>query len=96
MQDQHDWMDIERRSGTYAFGRREGREQGREEGREEGRKEARDFTLALLFELLAERGIVVDPHSEAQLRSCDDLPTLQRWVRRAVHASTIEELLDPT
>jgi hypothetical protein len=86
VQDQHDWMDVERRSGTYAFGRRE--------GREEGREEAREFTRALIFELLAERGLAVDAGSEVQIRSCDDLSTLQRWVRRAVHATSVRGLLE--
>jgi hypothetical protein len=100
MQEQHDWMDVERRSGTYQFGVEEGLqrglEEGREEGREEGLEEGRTALLELIFELLAERGVTVDSNSETQIRSCEDLTTLQRWVRRAVHATSIDELLERT
>jgi hypothetical protein len=90
VQEQHDWMDVERRSGTYHFGVKEGLEQGREQGLEQGRL----ALITLIFDLLAERSIAVDAQAEAQIRSCEDLATLQRWVRRAVHASSSAELLE--
>jgi hypothetical protein len=85
MQDQHDWMDVERRSGTYHFGVKEGREQGLEQGRR--------ALVEVLFDLLAERGLKVSTRARAKIRKCEDLPTLQRWVRKAVHATSVAELL---
>ncbi|HVH98685.1 MAG TPA: hypothetical protein VM869_08245 [Enhygromyxa sp.] len=82
VQDQHDWMDVERRSGTYHFGVKEGREQGRE-----------DTLREVLLDLLAERGLKVSAKAKAKIRKCKDLPTLKRWVREAVHATSVAELL---
>lgn len=86
MQEQHSWMDVERRSGTYQFGLEEGREQGLAQGRQ--------ALVGLIFDLLAERGVAVDAQAEAQIRSCEDLHTLQQWAHRAVHASSTAELLE--
>jgi hypothetical protein len=86
VQKQHSWMDVERRSGTYQFGVKEGREEGRAEGRM--------ALVELIFEVLTERGVVVDAEHAEQIRSCEDLPTLQRWVRRAMHAATLAELFE--
>jgi hypothetical protein len=102
MQEQHDWMDVERRSGTYHFGveeglqqgREQGREQGLEQGLEQGREQGRMALVGLIFDLLAERGVAVDGEAEAQIRSCEDLTTLQRWAHRAVHATSSDELLE--
>ena len=93
VQEQHDWMDVERRSGTYAFGRREGREEGREEGRKEALEQAREALLTVIFDLLAERGVTVNARSKARIRRCEDLPTLQRWVKQAVRATSVRELV---
>jgi hypothetical protein len=83
VQKQHDWMDVERRSGTYHFGVKEGREQGREEALRE-----------VIFELLADRGLKVNAKAKAQIRKCKDLPTLKRWVRKAAHATSVAELFE--
>jgi hypothetical protein len=113
VQEQHEWMDVERRSGTYKFGVKEGREQGREEGIEEGLEvglelgleegieqgieqgieKGRMALVGLIFDLLGERGIAIDAQAEARIRSCEDLGTLQRWVLRAVHVTSGDELL---
>jgi hypothetical protein len=45
MREQHDWMDVERRSGTYHFGVEEGLEKGRA------------ALLELIFEVFADRGL---------------------------------------
>jgi hypothetical protein len=87
VQEQHDWMDIERRSGTYQFGRREGVEAGREE--------ARSIVRELIFGCLEERGLAVDEASTAAINQCSDLPTLQRWARRAVTVASAGALFDP-
>ena len=91
MQEQHDWMDVERRSGTYDFGRREGRAEGRQEGRQEG---ARIALRELIFSCLADRQLVVDEASATQIQSCEDLETLQRLARRAMSASSLRELFE--
>ncbi len=83
VQEQHEWMDVERRSGTYQF--------GREEGREEGRRAAlRD----LVFACIEERALALDDASEARIRSCDHLPTLQRWAQHAMLVATVPELFE--
>jgi hypothetical protein len=73
MQEQHSWMDVERRSGTYHFG-------------------AREALVDAIVELLDERRVKVDAPSEAKIRGCTHLPTLKRWVRRAVHVSCVADL----
>ncbi|HVI00277.1 MAG TPA: hypothetical protein VM869_16285 [Enhygromyxa sp.] len=88
VQEQHSWMDVERRSGTFHFGVEEGLEQGLEQGRK--------ALVGLIVDLLAERGVKLDAEAEAQIRSCKDLSTLQRWARRAVHATSSDELLERT
>ena len=90
MQEQHSWMDVERRSGTYAFGRAEGREEGLEQGLEQGRA----ALVELIFNVLAERHVTIDPDSEAKIRSCGELPILQRWVWRAINVRSAKELLE--
>ena len=42
--------------------------------------------------LLAERGVEVDERSEAKIRECTHLPTLKRWVRRAVHVTRVADV----
>ena len=86
VQEQHDWMDVERRSGTYHF--------GVEEGRAAALLEGCGALQELLFELLARRGVAVDAPGEAQIRECRDLQTLQRWARRAMDATSLDELLE--
>ena len=95
MQEQHDWMDVERRSGTYDFGRREGRAEGRQEGRQEGLQEGARIALReLIFSCLADRQLVVDEATATQIHSCEDLETLQRVARRAMSASSLRELFE--
>ena len=74
MEDQHDWADVERRSGTYHFG-------------------AEETLREVLVNLLAERGLKVSAKAKAKIHKCKDLPTLKRWVREAVHATSVAELL---
>jgi hypothetical protein len=90
MQEQHDWMDVERRSGTYQFGRRE----GRQEGRQEGLREARVALRALIFGCLEDRRLAVDDASAARIHDCEDLATLQRWARLAMCVSSSSQLFE--
>ncbi|SDR30737.1 hypothetical protein [Thermostaphylospora chromogena] len=66
-----------------------GREAGREEGREEGK--AIGEAMAVLAVLDA-RGIEVHDDARARITSCTDLVQLERWVRRAVTVSQVDEL----
>jgi hypothetical protein len=90
MDEQDTWMDVERRSGTYAFGREEGLEEGLEQGREEGRR----LLVELILSNLGERRIPVDAHTEDRIRGCRELPTLQRWAGAATRVASAAELLD--
>jgi hypothetical protein len=75
--------DIEKRSGTYLLGRREGRLEGRL------------TTLAeLILTVLDVRGVAVDPVSAARIRAEQSLPTLERWTVAAREIGRISELFD--
>jgi hypothetical protein len=78
--EQNTWLEVERRSGTYQV------------GREAGLEEGRAALIELIFNLLGERNVEVDPDSETKIRTCEDLPTLQRWVRRSFRATSVAEL----
>ncbi|WP_181233673.1 hypothetical protein [Enhygromyxa salina] len=49
--------------------------------------------LELIFALLEVRGVAVDPDSEARVRRCQDLETLERLARRAREVETAAELV---
>jgi hypothetical protein len=64
----------------------EGREEGREEGRvEEARKSLRG--------VLDARGLVLAADDQARIDVCDDTNTLERWLKQAVVASSVAEVL---
>lgn len=87
VEERSEWIEVERRSGTYHYGHEEGLEKGREEGR---------LTLLdLIFDLLTARGVRVDAGSQAQIRDCRDLALLRRWARRAADATSVAELFEP-
>ncbi len=48
---------------------------------------------ASLIALLRARGLQVDTGAEARIRETQDLALLNRWLDRAVDASTVEEVL---
>jgi len=63
----------------------------------EARGEARGRALGealgearMLLKILAVRGLSVDPTTEARVRACTDLATLERWAERAVTAATLD------
>ncbi|QFY08114.1 hypothetical protein GBF35_16770 [Nonomuraea phyllanthi] len=74
----------------YRKGRDAGREKGREEGREEGRAagEAASVLAVLRF-----RGIDVPPDQHQQITTCTDLALLEVWLRRALEATHIDDVL---
>ena len=61
--------------------------QGQQAGRAKGESEA-------LLTVLAAREIDVPEDAKARITACTDLEQLETWIRRAVTASTIEDVLD--
>jgi len=69
-------------------GHQQGLARGREEGRLRGRAEA-------LLQLLTARGVHVDEAARQHILSCSDVATLDRWFNRAIHATSLSEVLAP-
>ena len=61
--------------------------QGRTEGLTQGRAEA-------LLRILTARGVRVDEAARQHILSCTDVTTLDRWLDRALNATTLSEVLD--
>ncbi len=80
-----DWKDAAR-SEARAEGRVEGETKGRAEGRLEGRAEA-------ILTLLEMRGIAVSMTQRQEILSCLDAARLNRWLYRAVVASSGDEII---
>jgi hypothetical protein len=71
--------EIEKRSGAYQIGRREGRQ----------------ATLGeLILTVLDVRGIAVDPLGAARIQAEQSLSTLERWAAAAREVRQISELFD--
>jgi hypothetical protein len=68
-------------------GRAEGRAEGVALGLKKGRAEG-------VLQLLSERGVNVDNNSRQRILSCTDLATLDLWLKRAITATHISEVLD--
>ncbi len=78
-------------------GREEGREAGREEGREEGREVGREEGRVngeanALLTVLEARGLSIPDHARTRILATTNMDLLERWIRRAVSASSVEEL----
>ena len=67
------------------------REEGHSLGLVEG--EARGLAKALL-RLLAAKGLQVDDAARQLIQRCKDVPTLERWLERALGATRLSEVLD--
>ena len=63
--------------------------QGKAEGRAEG--EAKGEAKALLH-ILAARKLTPSEVERERIVGCTDLPTLERWIERAVTAGTVEAI----
>jgi len=70
-------------------GRLEGVEQGRREGEREGR--AQGEANALLT-ILQTRGLQLTEEQRQRIVSCNDIEQLDAWVRKAVTATSVEDL----
>ena len=66
--------------------RAEGEAKGRAEGKAEGEAQA-------LLTILLVRGLAVSEAQQARILSCTDLTTLETWLKRAVTAGSVEEVL---
>jgi hypothetical protein len=73
-------------------GRQQGLARGREEGWKEGLLRGRAETV---LRLLTGRGLHVDEASRQLILSCSDVATLDRWIDRTLHATSLAEVLAP-
>ncbi|KAB8181002.1 hypothetical protein [Microbispora catharanthi] len=66
-------------------GLQQGREQGREQGRAEGEIEA-------ILTVLDARGLDIPAEARERISRCSDLHLLEKWIRRAVTVTSVDEL----
>ncbi len=92
VQEQDPWMEWELESGLYKLAQKDGLAKGLAEGRAEAHTEIRAALVRLIFDLLDQRGVELDEHSAARIHGCEDLETLQRWIRNSATASRGGEL----
>ena len=85
-----DVLDELKREGREE-GRREGREEGERKGRVEGRVEGAARALLTVFQ---GRGIEVPDVVRERILGEKDIERLEHWLRKAVVASTLGEVLD--
>ncbi len=64
-----------------------GREEGLQQGQSQGRAE-------YILRILTARGVQADEAARQRILSCSDLATLDRWFDRALHASSLSDVLD--
>jgi predicted transposase YdaD len=69
------------------WGERRGLARGLERGRLRGRAEA-------LLQILVARGIHVGDEARQSILKCKDIATLDRWLERAMNATTLSDVLD--
>ena len=67
----------------------EGRAEGKVEGKAEGKAEA-------ILAILIARGVAVDAASRARIAECSDTATLDKWLVRAITASTAADVVNST
>jgi predicted transposase YdaD len=61
-------------------------DQGEAKGETKGKAEA-------LVMILKQRGLAMTDEQQHQLVTCTDLPTLDRWLERALSVTSLDELL---
>jgi ribosomal protein L17 len=66
---------------------KEWKQQGLEQGLSRGKAES-------LLAVLEARGLTVTDDKEATIRSCRDLETLDRWLRKAAKAESLDEIFE--
>ncbi len=75
----------------FADGRLEGRVEGRLEGRVEGRLEA---CIEAILVALEARGLRVGAEVRERVMGCEDVATLDVWLRRAVQVDEARDLFE--
>jgi hypothetical protein len=68
----------------------EGEAVGFAKGKAEGKAEG---IAASVLAILTTRGLAVSPEARARIQACQDVPTLERWLARALTAASTEEVL---
>jgi hypothetical protein len=74
----------------FAKGEAVGLAKGEATGLVKGRAEG---IAASLLAILTARGLEVNPEARARIQACQDVPTLERWLARALTAASVEEVL---
>jgi hypothetical protein len=78
-----------------ARGRVEGEARGRVEGEARGRAEGEaQGELRALLTVLSARGIELSAEHAARVRACKDIAVLEAWLRRAVTATSADQIFD--
>lgn len=70
---------------------RDGYDQGKAEGKAEGTAEGRAESVLTILQV---RGVRVSNALRRQILACTDQPTLERWLRKAVAATTAAEVIE--
>ncbi len=80
-----------------SIGEKRGLEQGLAKGRDEGRNEGRaEAARGDLLLVLTERGLTPAASERARIEACADVAQLGLWLRRAVTAASVAEVLAAT
>jgi flagellar biosynthesis/type III secretory pathway protein FliH len=75
---------------AYDQGEAKGKAKGEAKGKAKG--EAKGKAKALVM-FLKQRGLAMTDEQQQQLVTCTDLPTLDRWLERALSVTSLDELL---
>ena len=95
MEPRNNLWDIERRSGTYLLGVKNGREEGRQEGRQEGLECGQQMVLVeLVLTILEMRGLVANSDVEARIQACESPSLLRTWAQRAREVDSAADIFD--
>jgi hypothetical protein len=80
--------------GAWAEGLAEGRTEGLAEGRTEGLAEGRaEGEVRAVLTVLDARGVYVPEKVRERIEACTDLERLETWLRRALTATTVDEVI---
>jgi len=70
-----------------AEGRAEGEAKGKAEGKAEGEAQA-------VLMILATRGLAISEPQREQILACQDLATLEQWLKKAITAASVAEIIE--
>jgi predicted transposase YdaD len=75
---------------SYDQGEAKGEAKGKVAGEAKGKAEGKAEALVMI---LKQRGLAMTDEQQQQLVTCTDLPTLDRWLERALSVTSLDELL---